>query len=47
MIVIKDEKYHYTSLFDPDTGRGIRSNVFNPSGNDTGVDPFMGSFPEL
>lgn len=47
MMILKDEKYRYQSVFDPDTGRGIRSNVYDADGNDTGVDPFMGSFPEL
>ncbi len=47
MMIIKDEKYRYMSAFDPDTGRGIRSNVYDADGKDTGLDPFMGSFPEL
>lgn len=47
MIVLSDQKYRYKSLFDSDTGQGIRSNVYDEDGNDTGADPFMGSFPEL
>lgn len=47
MIVLDDPKYHYKSIFDSETGQGIRSNVFDENGNDTGRDPFMGSFPEL
>ena len=47
MIILTDENYHYKSLFDPDSGTGIRSNVLDEAGNDTGIDPFMGSFPEL
>jgi radical SAM protein with 4Fe4S-binding SPASM domain len=47
MIVLDDAKYHYRSIFDSETGRGIRSNVYDEKGNDTGHDPFMGSFPEL
>jgi radical SAM protein with 4Fe4S-binding SPASM domain len=47
MIQIFDHKYHYSSIFDPLTGQGVRSNVFDPLGKDTGVDPWMGSFPEL
>lgn len=47
MIIVNDEKYHYKSVFDPETGMGIRSNVYDKDGRDTGEDPFMGSFPEL
>lgn len=47
MIQIFDPTYHYSSIFDPQTGQGVRSNVFDPQGNDTGIDPWMGSFPEL
>ena len=47
MKIIKDERYRYMSAFDPDTGMGIRSNIYDADGNDTGIDPFMGSFPEL
>ena len=39
MMIIKDEKYRYMSAFDPDTGRGIRSNVYDSDGKDTGLDP--------
>lgn len=47
MIILNDPKYHYYSLFDSETGRGIRSNVLDENGSDTGADPFQGSFPEL
>lgn len=47
MIQIFDHKYHYSSIFNPYTGQGVRSNVFDDHGKDTGVDPWMGSFPEL
>jgi radical SAM protein with 4Fe4S-binding SPASM domain len=47
MIQIFDTKFHYSSIFDPTTGQGIRSNIFDSKGKDTGIDPWMGSFPEL
>lgn len=47
MIQIFDRKFNYSSIFDPSNGQGVRSNVFDPQGNDTGIDPWMGSFPEL
>lgn len=36
----------FISLFDPQTGRYIRTGIFK-NGKDTGNDPFMASFPEL
>jgi radical SAM protein with 4Fe4S-binding SPASM domain len=47
VITVVDRKYGFVSLFNPQTGLGVRSNVYDSSGNDTGKDPFMGSFPEL
>jgi len=47
MIVVADRKYKYVSVFDPETGFSIRSNVYDREGNDTGIDPFRASFPEL
>jgi len=47
MIVISDKKHQYVSIFDSKTGKGIRSGIIDQEGKDTGVDPFMGSFPEL
>lgn len=41
-----DTKYHYFSLFDEHTGQYIRSGILE-NGKDTGVDPFMSSYPEL
>ena len=42
-----DRKNRFFSVFDPDTGYYIRTGVLDEDGNDTGVDPFMTSFPEL
>ena len=45
--IIKDNKYSFASIFDSDTGTYIRTGVLDDSGKDTGVDPFMASFPHL
>lgn len=45
--VIKDEKYDFVSVFDTETGAYIRSGIIDATGKDTGVDPFMASFPRL
>ena len=42
---IKKDK-NFISCFDERTGRYIRSGIVE-NGNDTGIDPFMASFPEL
>ena len=34
-------------MFDTDTGFYVRTGILDESGKDTGVDPFMGSFPHL
>ncbi len=47
MIIVKDEKYHYLSIFNPEDGTGIRSNVYEGNFSVTEIEPFMGSFPEL
>lgn len=41
-----DKKNKFVSMFNPDTGFYMRSGVIE-DGKDTGVDPFMTSFPEL
>ena len=45
--VIKDEKYHFVSAFDTETGAYVRTGILDEQGRDTGVDPFMASFPHL
>lgn len=45
--VIKDKKYNFMSAFDTETGTYIRSGILDENGNDTGIDPFMASFPHL
>ena len=45
--IIKDKKYHFQSAFDTETGTYIRTGILDEHGKDTGVDPFMASFPHL
>ena len=47
MIKKIDKKNKFVSMFNPDTGFYVRSGVIDENGKDTGVDPFMTSFPEL
>jgi len=44
---IVDEKFHFISIFNPITGAYVRTGITNDKGLDTGVDPFMASFPHL
>lgn len=46
MIKKIDKKNKFVSMFNPNTGFYMRSGVIE-NGKDTGVDPFMTSFPEL
>lgn len=47
MISKIDKKNRFVSIFDPKTGFYIRSGIIDENGKDTGIDPFMCSFPEL
>lgn len=42
-----DPRYNFVELFDPNSGFYARSGIFDKNGQDTGVDPFMRSFPSL
>lgn len=42
-----DKENKFVSMFDPDTGFYVRTGVLDENGKDTGMDPFMASFPEL
>lgn len=42
-----DKKYSFISMFDTETGAYLRTGILDKNGKDTGVDPFMGSFPNL
>lgn len=44
---IVDEKFNFISMFNPKTGAYVRTGILNEHGWDSGVDPFMSSFPHL
>lgn len=44
---LKDEKYRFFYLFNSETGAYVRSGIIDENGKDTGIDPFMASFPHL
>lgn len=45
--VLEDTKYHFMSAFNSETGAYVRTGILDETGVDTGVDPFMASFPHL
>lgn len=45
--VFVDKKNRFTEMFDTDTGIYVRTGIINDKGEDTGIDPFMRSFPSL
>lgn len=45
--IIHDQKNHFKSAFDTETGAYVRTGILDNSGKDTGKDPFMASFPHL
>lgn len=45
--VIDDDKYRFMTAFDTETGAYVRTGILNERGVDTGIDPFMSSFPHL
>lgn len=45
--VIYDSQFHFKSYFDSLSGAYLRTGVLDEQGRDTGVDPFMASFPHL
>lgn len=42
-----DFKNKFISMFNPKTGFYMRTGIIDEKGNDTNIDPFMSSFPEL
>ena len=42
-----DEKYKFKYAFDSKSGMYIRTGILDKNGKDTGIDPFMASFPHL
>ena len=47
MIKKIDKKNKFVSMFNPETGFYVRTGIIDENGKDTGVDPFMTTFPEL
>ena len=45
--IMEDKKYRFKTGFDTETGMYVRSGVLDENGIDTGVDPFMASYPHL
>lgn len=45
--IIHDEQYHFKSAFDTKTGAYVRTGILDEHGRDTGIDPFMASYPHL
>ena len=45
--VIEDKTYHFKSAFNTETGAYVRTGILDENGKDTGVDPFMASYPHL
>jgi radical SAM protein with 4Fe4S-binding SPASM domain len=45
--IIEDTKYRFKTAFDTVTGAYVRTGILDEHGNDTGVDPFMASYPHL
>ena len=43
----RDARFRYLSSFDPQTGQGVRSHIYDAFGYDTGIDPERASYPEL
>lgn len=44
---IEDKKHNFKSAFDTKTGAYFRTGILDEKGYDTGIDPFMASFPHL
>jgi len=44
---IRDQKYHFMTYFDTETGAYMRTGILDEEGKDSGQDPFMGEFPNL
>ena len=45
--IIEDQKYRFKFAFDTKTGAYVRTGILDENGKDTGVDPFMASYPHL
>ena len=45
--IIDDKKFHFKFAFDTETGAYVRTGILDEDGKDTGVDPFMASYPHM
>lgn len=45
--IIKDNKYHFMSMFNTETGEYVRTDILDKHGRSTGKEPFMASYPHL
>ena len=45
--IMEDKKYNFKTAFDTQSGMYVRTGILDENGNDTGVDPFMASYPHL
>lgn len=45
--IIEDKQYRFRTAFDTKTGAYIRTGILDEHGIDTGIDPFMASYPHL
>lgn len=44
---IRDKQFHFSTFFDTETGTYVRTGVLDDNGRDSGIDPFMASYPHL
>lgn len=47
MRFVHDEKYRFSTFFNPQNGMYVRTGVLDENGKDTGVEPVCASFPHL
>lgn len=45
--IISDKKYKFNTAFDTASGAYVRTGILDAHGKDTGVEPFMASYPHL
>lgn len=45
--IVEDKKYSFKYAFDTENGAYFRTGILDKDGSDTGIDPFMGSYPHL
>lgn len=45
--IMEDRKYRFKTAFDTESGMYVRTGILDENGKDTGVDPFMASYPHL